>query len=313
MNNKGKEMDTKKINKAKRNKLIFVWVMLALPLLQFCVLTVYINISQLTLAFLTEDESGRLVFGLFENFRMLSVNMKYTTNWKHAIWNSIGYVPLNIFVILPLSLITVYFISKKIWGGRFFTMIFYLPNIISVVVLVLVFKNILDKDNGVLASVLQKNFGMAPADIPDLIYDAKYAMTTLYVYSAWAGVGGNIVLLFGAVSRIPESVKEASLLDGCGPFTELVKIYIPLIWPTISTLLMFSVAVCFQMFMHTQVMTNGTGNTHTIAFILVEKLDGPNVDYYYCSLLALLMSLISIPIVRLSKIGFDKMFEPVEF
>lgn len=306
-------MTKNSISKAKRNKLIFVWTMLALPLLQFCVLTVYININQLTMAFLTEDETGRIVFGLFENFRMLGINLKYTTNWKHAIWNSIGYIPLNMFVILPLSIITVYFISKKIWGGRFFTMMFYLPNIISVVVLVLVFKNILDKDNGVLSNVLQNVFGMASTDIPDLIYDEKYAMNTLYFYSAWAGIGGNIVLLFGAVSRIPESVKEAALLDGCGPFTELVKIYIPLIWPTISTLLMFSVAVCFQMYIHTQVMTNGTGKTHTIAFLLVEKLDGGNVDYYYCSLLALLISLISIPIVRLSKVGFDKIFEPVEF
>ncbi|MBE7083485.1 MAG: sugar ABC transporter permease [Clostridiales bacterium] len=307
-------MAKKHIDEAKRNKLIFVWVMLALPLLQFAVFTVYINLSQLTLAFMTENEAGQIVFGLFENIENLIINLKFTTEWRHAIWNSIGYIPVNIFLALPLSIITVFFISKKIWGSRFFTMIFYLPNIISVVVLVLVFKNIFDKDNGILTNVLMNNFNIPFTDIPDLIYDEKYAMTTLYVYCVWAGVGGNIVLLFGAVSRIPESVKEASLLDGCGPFTELIKIYVPLIWPTISTLLMFSVAVCFQMFMHTQVMTNGVGKTHTIAFIIVEKLNGNGaINYYYVSLLALIISLISIPTVRLSKVAFDKMVEPVEF
>ena len=304
----------KYINKAKRSKLIFVWVMLALPLLQFTVFTVYINLSQLTLAFMTENESGQLVFGLFENINTLMINMKYTTEWKHAIWNSIGYIPINIFVSLPLSIITVYFISKKVWGSRFFTMVFYLPNIISIVVLVLVFKNIFDKDNGILTNILINYFNVDSTNIPDLIYDSKYAMTTLYLYCVWAGVGGNIVLLFGAVSRIPESVKEAALLDGCGPFTELIKIYIPLIWPTISTLLMFGVAVCFQMFVHTQVMTNGVGKTHTLAFIIVSKLEGNGaINYYYVSLLALCMSIVSIPTVRLSKKLFDKVIEPVEF
>ena len=51
---------------AKRSQLIFVWIMLALPLLQFAIFTVYINISQLTLAFMTENESGQVVFDINE-------------------------------------------------------------------------------------------------------------------------------------------------------------------------------------------------------------------------------------------------------
>ena len=91
-------MAKKHIDEAKRNKLIFVWVMLALPLLQFAVFTVYINLSQLTLAFMTENEAGQIVFGLFENIENLIINLKFTTEWKHAIWNSIGYIPVNIFL-----------------------------------------------------------------------------------------------------------------------------------------------------------------------------------------------------------------------
>ncbi len=306
-------MANKIVDERKRNKAIFLWVMLALPVLHFLVFTVYINISQLSLAFMTENESGDIVFGLFENFNTLRINLKYKTEWKHAIWNSLGYIPVAALITLPLSYITVYFTSKKIWGSRIFTMIFYVPNIISIVVLVLVFKNILDKDNGILTNILVNGFKMDPASVPDLIYDPKYAMFTLYVYAVWAGIGGNIVLLFGAVSRIPESVKEAALLDGCGPFTEMIRIYVPLTWPTISTMLMFAVTVCFQMFMHTQVMTNGMGNTHTVAFILIQKLKGGFVDYYYVSLLALLLTLISVPIVHLSKKLFDSFIEPVEF
>ena len=306
-------MANKIIDERKRNKTVFLWVMLALPVLHFLVFTVYINISQLSLAFMTETDSGKIVFGLFENFKTLSINLKYTTEWKHAIWNSLGYAPVAALITLPLSYITVYFTSKKIWGSRIFTMIFYLPNIISIVVLVLVFKNIFDKDNGILSNILVNTFNVNPADVPDLIYDPKYAMFTLYAYSIWAGIGGNIVLLYGAVSRIPESVKEAALLDGCGPFTEMIKIYVPLTWPTISTMLMFAVSVPFQMFLHTQVMTNGMGNTHTLPFIIVSKLKGGFVDYYYVSLLALIMTLVGVPIVHLAKKLFDSFMEPVEF
>ena len=297
----------------RKSQLIFALVMMALPLLQFLVFTVYVNINTFVLAFQSEID-GKTVFGLKDNFELLLINMGASDYWKKTIWNSIGYIPVSLLITLPLSLFSAYFISKKIAGSKFFTVILYLPNIIPIVVMALVFKNIVNKDNGIITNILINLFGKDPTTIPNFLGDEKYAMGTLYFYAVWAGVGGNIVLLFGAISRIPDSVQEAAALDGCGPFREIFQIYVPLIWPTIATFIMFGFSVCFNMFLHTDVITRGFAGTHTIAYIVVSKLKYAGfINYNYIAFISLIICFISVPIVQGAKKLADKVFDTVEF
>lgn len=306
-------MEKRVFSGRRKGQLIFSLVMMALPLLQFAIFTVYVNLDTFILAFQAEID-GKAVFGIKENLDLLLINMRASDYWKKTIWNSIGYIPVSLLITLPLSLVSAYFISKKIAGSKFFTVILYLPNIIPIVVLALVFKNIVGKDNGMITNILVNVFGKDQTTIPNLLGDEKYAMGTLYFYAVWAGVGGNIVLLSGAIARIPDSVQEAALLDGCGPFRELITIYVPLIWPTIATFIMFGFSTCFSMFLHTDVITRGFAGTHTLAYIVVSKLKYSGfINYNYVAFIALLICIISVPIVQGAKKLADKVFESVEF
>jgi ABC-type sugar transport system permease subunit len=68
----------------------------------------------------------------------------------------------------------------------------------------------------------------------------------IVLYTIWTGFSANILLFIGAMTRIPIEVFEAAKLEGCKPFKEFTSIVFPLIWPTISTMLILSFTGLFS-------------------------------------------------------------------
>ena len=68
----------------------------------------------------------------------------------------------------------------------------------------------------------------------------------IIIYTIWTGFSGNIILFIGAMSRIPTEIFEAAKLDGCKPWKEFTHLVFPLIWPTISTMLILSFTGLFS-------------------------------------------------------------------
>ncbi|MFQ9736714.1 MAG: ABC transporter permease subunit [Christensenellaceae bacterium] len=92
--------------------------------------------------------------------------------------------------------------------------------------------------NGPVASLMQKILGLER--VPELLGQDEYALGTIVVYCIWTGFGTNLILLNGAMARIPAEVLEAARLDGAGRVRELFQIILPLTWPTLTTLITFT-------------------------------------------------------------------------
>ncbi len=67
-------------------------------------------------------------------------------------------------------------------------------------------------------------------------------------YCVWVGIGFNVVLLGGAMGRIPDDLIEYGNLEGIGLTTELFRVVIPMVWPTIGTLLVTGTTSAFYDF-----------------------------------------------------------------
>lgn len=290
----------------KTKKTIFITLMLVFPLLQFLIFTVYTNLNTIMMAFSELDSEYNVVFVGFKNFRKFLVDFKVLPVWKDAIAHSLGYFPVTAFIALPLTIIVSYFLHNKIWMSTFFKVAFYIPNIISVVVMGLVFKSMFSV-GGPINQVLTV-FGME--NIPNW-FDSDKTMGVLYFYAVWAGIGGNIILMLGAMSRVPQELREAGALDGVGMWRELVQIYLPIIWPTVSTLIVFSVATVFSMFIHTIVLCGDEkASSSTVASILITEVNKGSP--YYASMLSLIILVFAIPTTQLTKYFVNKIWADVE-
>ncbi len=209
----------KDMSKRKRHRdYIFVAVLLAYPVLQFVITWVFVNIGALRLAFIRVDRAGNFAeFIWFDNFARVLRNIftspenntgvSWLNNNLVVVLNSFGYAFITIFISLPLSMLFSYFLDKKMPLANVFRVIFFLPNIIPVVALTMSF-----------ALPLKNVIGA------DMFKNWPGGQMYVYLYCIWAGLGYNVVLLSGAIGRIPKEIYESAQLDGAGYFTEFIKI-----------------------------------------------------------------------------------------
>lgn len=145
---------------------------------------------------------------------------------------------------------------EKIKGQNFFRVVFYIPNILSVVVIAGIFSAIYKPENGMLNSIL----GLFGKD-PVLWKGETMVIPSLIIAMVWQAIGYYMVMYMASMSAVPESLYESANLDGAGRVTPFFQITIPLIWTNIRTTLTFFIISTINMaFLFVKAMTSGGPN-----------------------------------------------------
>ena len=124
---------------------------------------------------------------------------------------------------------------EKLKGQNFFRIIFYIPNILSVVVISAIFSAIFDPNQVLLNSIIKLFRGE-----PVLwLGDQKVVIFSLAIAMVWQAIGYYMVMYMASMANIPESLYESASLEGAGRIKQFFSITIPLIWTNIRTTLTF--------------------------------------------------------------------------
>ena len=304
--------------KAKRN--IFIILMLAYPVIQFIVFWGAVNINTIIMTFQRQvitisegDYSISTNFSGFQNYGMVFRNILNDEFTQRRLINSLLYMPVNSFIILPLSLIFSYFLAKKVPLSNFFRVVFFLPSILPIVVLTMSFGLTLDPTFGPINSILKSLFG--EEYIPPSWFGFNnwpLNQTMILVYCTWAGLGANIVLLNGAISRIPQEIIEYGKLEGISYTKEFLHVVIPMIWPTIATTFMLGCTAVFIIMMQPMLLTPIDPSTDTIALMIYNSVYS-NGDSFYTATFGVVLSLIGAPIILLIRKFMLSRYKDVEY
>ena len=276
---------------SKRQRRIFLAAILAVPVAHWFVFWLYVNINSIKLAFLTP--AGNLSLN---NFVQLWDSLTYAGGELNiALKNTFIYFLNGLVVMIPGSIVIAYFIYKRILFHKLFRIIYYLPAIISSVALVAIYKEFV-QPWGPVPFVLDKLGISTPAK--GLLGDPSTATLTILIYGIWTGFTSNMLLLNGTMSRIPVDVLESARLEGCGPFREIVSIIVPLIWPTISTLIIFAITGLFTASGPILLFTKGAFETTTISYWIFNNVYsvGPGA-YNLVSCAGLVFTLAGLPVI----------------
>ena len=125
---------------------------------------------------------------------------------------------------------------EKIKGQNFFRVVFYIPNILSVVVISGIFSAIYKPENGMLNSIIGLFRDMTN---PILWKGEKLVIPSIIIAMVWQAVGYYMVMYMASMSSVPASLYESANLDGASRLTQFFRITIPLIWTNIRTTLTF--------------------------------------------------------------------------
>ena len=304
-------------DKAKVNKRIFYFAMLTLPVLNWLVFFLYVNIQSVGMAFADPyllNEQGKWSFTL-NNFITIwnMVTDPIANTLGLSVVNTLKYFLNMTLVNTPLCLFVAFFFYKKIAGSKFFRIVFYLPGIIPSIAYVSAFQEILYPDGPV--NMIMDAFGMGNLyPMGGFFASAETATNTILVYCIYTGLTTNVLLFTSAMSRIPTEVLEAAKLDGVGPMRELFGIIFPLIWPTFSTQLIFMMTGLFSASGPVLLFTNGERGTSTLSYWIFAKLYGSGgggatpAGYANVATLGLCLTALLVPIIMFSK----KLAERVE-
>ena len=108
---------------------------------------------------------------------------------------------------------------------------------------------------------------------------------------------------------------EYAKIDGVGTWRELVQIIIPMIWPTVSTMLTFAIVGLFTASGPILLFTKGQYGTYTISFWIFDLVQGVNgvTNFEYASAVGLFFTLVGVPIVMTVRHFINKLVEIVEY
>lgn len=306
----------KRLKRRKRSwpRRLFIILMLAYPVLHFLIFWVYLNSNAVYLTFTRYIwNQGKFVFSAadpFINYKMWIGQIRTNPTIQSMIRTSLGYFPVTCLISMPLSLIFSYFLYKKVPGSKIYRVIFYLPSILPVAVLAMSFRFAFGKD-GFVNPILQF-FNITP---PTWWGNSKLTPFMVYLYCVWAGLGFNIVVYSGAMSRVPTEIMEYSYLEGVKPFRELFSIITPLIWPTLTTSFivgMSAVLTVYQQPYFLMMSTSGAYNTGTIYLYIfanyANTLQVPQVTS-----LGLLCSAVWVPFIFLARWILSKFNRDVDY
>lgn len=222
--------------------------------------------------------SNNQVFVGFDNFRKLWNDLNFFRSLQNSI---LLIVVVTIFTMVLSILFATLLTREKVKGSSFFRIIFYIPNILSIVVIAGIFSAIYDPSTGLL-----NNF-LALFNLEHLqkmwLGDQKIAIYSIGGALIWQAIGYYMVMYMSSMASIPESFYEASALEGAGRIRQFFSITLPLIWNNIRTTLTFFIVSTINLsFLLVQAMTGGGPDGSTEVFLsYMYKQAYTNSSYGY--------------------------------
>ncbi len=263
-----KKKEKKKRFSRRTRKTLACYAILSPQLIGFLVFSLYPILWAASKAFYyyTGTPSATRFVGLDNFIRIFTIDSSYWETWGNTLLFTIGKLPLE----LPLALLIALCLRKGLKGAGFFRAAFYLPCIISVAIVGLIFTNLFDYFGFINAWLMKTGMADAPVEWFSHPWTARAA---LIVGSIWSSFGINVLYFISALSNVPEELYECARLDGASRWVTFRKITMPMISPVFSTILLLAINGTLHTCEYILATTKGAphGSTYTVMAYVVNK------------------------------------------
>lgn len=238
----------------------FITLFLLPTFLFFCLFTLYPIVKGIHISFFDWSGSSKnMDFIGLDNFRELFNDPIIWTAIKNDYFLVIGKV---IGIMLFATFFAIAVTRLKVAGSGFYRVLFFIPNVISVVVIGVLWRYVYNPNLGFLNSFLSL-FSSEPVQITWLGTE-NLAMWSLLWPSIWAGIGFYMILLIAAILSIPVDLYEAANLDGASQARQFWSVTLPLIWEQMKVSILHIVMTTLNgSFIIVWIMTEGGPDNST--------------------------------------------------
>jgi len=256
---------------------------------------------------------GFSIYLTFHNWNIIApMEFAGLANYKRLVqdqlfWKSLKNTFIFLLIHIPLQIIVALFLAEllnqnlKLKG--FFRAAYFLPVIVSGVVITILWQQLYGFESGLLNRLLIK-IGLNKIG---WLTDPNWAMPSIAIMATWKNVGLYVVLFLVGLQTVPKQYYEAAELEGASHVQKFFKITLPMINPTIFMVVVLSTIGGFSLFIEPYVMTGGGPLNSTLSAVLYIYKQG--FFYYhmgYAATLGFFFALLILFVVFIQKKFVEK-------
>ena len=301
-------MKKRSINKKYDKRLIFYVLMLAYPVLQFCIFYIGVNFNSLLLSFKEIDMASGTFSWTLKNFPAAFEKLtSATSELAGTAWMSLKSALIVVSLSTVLALLFSFYIYKKMFASELFRVMLFLPSVISSLVLVTIFQFFVER--AVPAIYLE----MCGKTMRGLIENPSTRYATIMFFNVWAGFGPTMLMYSNAMAGISPEIVDSAKVDGATGLKEFFCITLPSVYPTITTFVVVGVAGIFTNQFHLYSFYRGGApdelwNLGYYLYAETQKVTAANstAEYPLLSAIGLLITVVVIPLTFIVKWLMEK-------
>ncbi len=266
----------------------------------FVILPIIINIA---LSF-TNYNLKSLTFIGIKNYANLFSDEVFIVSLK----NTFIYSASTLLFTMVLGLMAALLLKDKIFGIKFFRTAFFIPHVMSMVSVAMVWLWIYEPSFGVANQILQ-SFNLQGVQ---WLYNVDTALPAIILMGIWKALGYNMVIFMAGLQGIPRYLYEAAYIDGARPVQAFFKITLPMLTPITFFLFVTGLINNFKVFEQVNIMTNG-GPMNSTTTIVHQIYNRAFMEYRagYAASMAIVLLLI-IVVITLINMKFGNQGQELE-
>ncbi len=228
---------------------------------------------------------GPMTFVGLENFKELMGDSIWWDSMGHAGYITLIALTFQNFLAFALALAC----DREIRAKRFYRVIFFIPPVLSEVVVGNVWNWILNPgmQDGQYMGIL--NYALFTSGLPQLVHnwlgDPKTSLTVIAVVHSWKGFGWGFIMLLAGLQTIDKQLYEAAKIDGAGSWKTFTNVTIPMMMPVILVVVILTILGSMQVFVLILSMVNKGLVFHTEVPVtrILSSMSGTNRFGYACA------------------------------
>jgi len=218
----------------------------------------------------------------------------YPPFWP-AVWHNVIWLAFLALIATPLGVLLAVLLDRKLVGTRIYQSIFFLPVMLSLALIGIIWELQYSSDTGLIDSVL--GIAGTPRSI-DFLGNSNINLWAALVAQTWRHAGYVMILYLAGLKGVDPTLKEAAALDGANGWQTFAHVIFPVMRPINTVVVVITIIEALRAFDLVYIINKGTNGLELLSALVMQNLQGEGQDLGVGSAIATVLLVISlIPIV----------------
>jgi multiple sugar transport system permease protein len=214
----------------------------------------------------------------------------YPAFWS-AVKNNVLWLVVLLFIATPLGMLLAYLLDKGLRGSLFYQTAFFMPVVLSLAVIGIIWQFMYAPELGLINNVLGKT---APGDQIDWLGNQNLNIWSALIASSWRHVGYIMMIYLAGLKGVDPSLREAAALDGATEWQAFRRVVFPALRPVNVVVLVITIIEALRAFDLVFIINGGRNGLELLSVLVYNNIVGEASRIGYGSAIAVILLLISI-------------------